>query len=63
MLYNTENLLEELNLTKKEEEELIQDTRDEFPQDEMFFELHLYSAVQIFKEAGKNYIKICRNVR
>ena len=36
MLYNTENLLEELKLTIKEKEDLIQELRDEFPQDESF---------------------------
>ena len=45
MLYNIKNLLEELNLTKKEKEKVIQELRDEFPQDEMLFELHLYRAV------------------
>lgn len=53
MLYNIENLLEELNLTKKEKEDLIQELRDEFPQDEMLFELHLYRAVQFFKKQKK----------
>jgi hypothetical protein len=50
MLYNVENLLEELHLTKKEKEDLIQEVRDEFPQDEMLFELHLYRAVQFLKK-------------
>jgi len=53
MLYNIENLLEELNLTKKEKEDLIQELRDEFPQDEMLFELHLYRAVQFLKKQKK----------
>lgn len=53
MLYNIENLLEELNLTKKEKEDLMQDLRDEFPQDEMLFELHLYRAVQFLKKQKK----------
>ncbi len=53
MLYNIENLLEELNLTKKEKEDLIQELRNEFPQDEMLFELHLYRAVQFFKKQKK----------
>jgi len=53
MLYNIKNLLEELNLTKKEKEKVIQELRDEFPQDEMLFELHLYRAVQFLKKQKK----------
>lgn len=55
MLYDIENLLEELNLTEKEKEDLIQELRDEFPQDEMLFELHLFRTIQFLKKQ-KNLI-------
>ena len=50
MLYNTENLLEDLNLTNKEKEDIIKELRDEFPQDEMLFELHLYRVAKYLKK-------------
>jgi len=50
MLYDIEILLEDLNLTIKEKEDLIKELRDEFPQDEMLFELHLYRVVQFLKK-------------
>ena len=50
MLYNIENLLEELNLTKTEKENLIQELRDEFPQDEMLFEPHLTALLFLLLE-------------
>ena len=50
MLYNIENLLKELKLTDKEKEDIIKELRDEFPQDDMLFELHLYRAVQFYKK-------------
>jgi len=50
MLYNIETLLKDLNLTDKEKADLIKELRDEFPQDEMLFELHLYRVVQFLKK-------------
>ncbi|MHA1395861.1 MAG: hypothetical protein ACTSRZ_20350 [Promethearchaeota archaeon] len=50
MLYNIETLLKDFNLTDKEKADLIRELRDEFPQDEMLFELHLYRVVQFLKK-------------
>jgi len=50
MLYNIENLLNELNLSEQEKKKLVKELRDEFPQDEMLFELHLYRAIQHLKK-------------
>ncbi len=50
MLYDIEELLKEVNLSDKEKEEIIKDIRDEFPQDEMLFELHLFRAIQFLKK-------------
>ncbi len=52
MLYNIEELLTEVNLSKKEKEALLKDLKDEFPQDEMLFELHLYRVIQYLKKRG-----------
>ena len=49
MLYDIEILLENLDLTNKEKEDLISELRNEFPQDDMLFELHLFRAVQFLK--------------
>ncbi len=53
MLYDVEILLNELKMTDQEKEGLIKDLRNEFPEDEMLFELHLYRAVQFLKKQGK----------
>jgi len=53
MLYNINSLLEDLDLTKEEKESLIKELREEFPQDEMLFELHLFRAVQYLKKKKK----------
>jgi hypothetical protein len=50
MLYNIENLLEDLNLTNKEKEDIIKELHDEFPQDEMLFEIHLFRLVKYLKK-------------
>lgn len=58
MLYNVEELLSKVEMTAKEKEKLIQEIKDEFPNDEMLFELHLYRAVKYFTEIqGKNLKK------
>ncbi len=49
-MYNIEKLLKEVNLTTKEKEKLIKELKDEFPEDEMLFELHLYRAIQYLKK-------------
>ncbi len=53
MLYDIEVLLKELNLSKEEKENLINELREEFPKDEMLFELHLFRAVQFLKKQKK----------
>lgn len=50
MLYNIENLLKDLELTDKEKEDLLKELRNEFPRDEMLFELHLYRVVKYLKK-------------
>jgi len=50
MLYDIEILLKDLDLTNKEKENLIRELRNEFPQDDMLFELHLFRAVQFLKK-------------
>lgn len=54
MLYNINSLLEDLKLSKEEKEKLIKEVRDEFPDDEMLFELHLYRIVQHLKKNPKD---------
>ncbi len=50
MLYDIEMLLKDLELSKEQKEDLIKELKEEFPQDEMLFELHLYRAVQYLKK-------------
>jgi len=50
MLYDIEELLKEVNLSDKEKEEIIKDIKEEFPQDEMLFELHLFRVIQFLKK-------------
>ncbi len=50
MLYNIENLMKEAQLTEKEKSKIITELREEFPQDEMLFELHLFRIVQYLKK-------------
>ena len=50
MLYDIDFLFKDLNLTNKEKDDLIKELREEFPQDEMLFELHLFRAVQYLKK-------------
>ena len=54
MLYNVDILLKDLDLTSKEKEDLINELRNEFPEDDMLFELHLYRAVQFLKKQRNN---------
>ena len=50
MLYDINALLEELEISDKEKEELIKEVRAEFPEDEMLFELHLFQAINYLKK-------------
>ena len=50
MLYDIEMLLKDLDLSKKEKEVLLKELREEFPEDDMLFELHLFRAVQYLKK-------------
>ena len=56
MLYDIENLLKQLNLTDKEKEVLVRELRDEFPQDDMLFELHLFRVIQFLKKSENQQI-------
>ena len=49
-MYDIQLILEELELSNAEKENLIKELKDEFPQDEMMFELHLLRAVQYLKK-------------
>ena len=53
MLYNIENLLKEAKLSEKEKNKIITELREEFPQDEMLFELHLFRVIQYLKKQKK----------
>ena len=50
MLYDIENLLKEANLSEKEKNQILTELREEFPQDEMLFELHLFRVIQYLKK-------------
>jgi len=50
MLYDIENLMKEANLSEKEKNMIITEIREEFPQDDMLFELHLFRMVQYLKK-------------
>lgn len=50
MLYDIDNLLKEAKLSEKEKNKIITELREEFPQDEMLFELHLYRVIQYLKK-------------
>lgn len=50
MLYNIENLMNEAQLSEKERNEIINELREEFPQDEMLIELHLFRRIQYLKK-------------
>ena len=50
MLYDIDILLKDLDLTNKKKEELIKELKEEFPQDEMLFELHLFRMVKFLKK-------------
>jgi len=50
MLYDIEMLFNDLDLTKEEKENLIKELKEEFPQDEMLFELHLFRAIKHLKK-------------
>jgi len=50
MLYDIEMLFNDLDLTKEEKENLIKELKEEFPQDDMLFELHLFRAIKFLKK-------------
>jgi len=53
MLYDPKKFLADTNLTDEEKEKLIQEVREEFPEDEMLFELHLFRASRHLKEKNQ----------
>ena len=53
MLYDIDILLKDLDLTNEEKAKLIKELKEEFPQDEMLFELHLFRMVKFLKKAKK----------
>jgi len=50
MLYYIENIMNEAQLSEKEKNKIITELNEEFPQDEMLFELHLFRMVQYLKK-------------
>jgi len=50
MLYDIENIMKEAQLSEKEKNKIITELNEEFPQDEMLFELHLFRIVQYLKK-------------
>ena len=50
MLYDIENIMNEAQLSEKEKNKIITELNEEFPQDEMLFELHLFRMVQYLKK-------------
>ena len=52
MLCDVDKILNELNLSAEEKENLIRDVRADFPDDEMLFELHLIRAVRHVQETN-----------
>ena len=50
MLYDPKILLNNLNISDKEKENLVQEIKEEFPNDELLFELHLFRAIQHLKK-------------
>ncbi|MHA1196356.1 MAG: hypothetical protein ACTSSM_09700, partial [Promethearchaeota archaeon] len=53
MIWNVEKLLEGLNLSKEEKEKIIKEVKNEFLNDEMLFELHVYRIVEYIKRKRK----------
>ena len=53
MLYDINVLLEKLEISDKEKEELVKEVRAEFPEDDMLFELHLFRAINYLKKTQK----------
>jgi hypothetical protein len=49
-MFNSENMMDELGLSKEDKERIIKEVKEEFPNDEMLFELHLLRVVQYLKE-------------
>ena len=50
MLYDIENLMKEAQLSEEEKKKIISELKEEFPQDEMLFELHLFRVIQYLKK-------------
>ncbi len=50
MLYDIDILLKNLDLINEEKEKLIKELREEFPQDETLFELHLFRVITFLKK-------------
>lgn len=46
MLYDIEILLKQLDISDDEKKKIIQDLKEDFPDDDMLFELHLFRVVQ-----------------
>ena len=50
MLYDIEELLKGLKITEEEKKKIIREIKEEFPNDEMLYELHLFRMVQFLKK-------------
>ena len=49
-MYDIDILLKDLDLTNEEKAKLIKELREEFPRDDMLFELHLFRMVKFLKK-------------
>ncbi|HUX98140.1 MAG TPA: hypothetical protein VMV49_01180 [Candidatus Deferrimicrobium sp.] len=50
MLYDPKILLNSLKISDEEKENLIKEIKEDFPNDELLFELHLFRAIQHLKK-------------
>jgi hypothetical protein len=57
MFCNVDELLNELNLSEEEKKKIVQDVRNDFPDDEMLFELHLIRVVHHRREKSSEKLE------
>lgn len=55
MLYDIEKLLKGLKISEEEKEKIIREIKEEFPNDEMLYELHVFRMVQFLKKQKSLY--------
>ncbi|MHA1276382.1 MAG: hypothetical protein ACTSQI_14955 [Candidatus Helarchaeota archaeon] len=50
MLYDPKIILKKIDISQEEKDNLVQEIRKEFPNDDLLFELHLFRAVEYLLE-------------